>query len=195
MKESQNELNDYSGEYKVDLKFEDFSKEYLIRILHAWSKSYLRMDETWYRITAERSGEAEAKKCRELFWSRIADANMPKLAKELGIEVKTVLDAMKAWQLIPDGVATGYYPCEAEVINPNHIIWTITRCISLEWFEKQNDAEQINWLCNQVEAPAFERYLKSLLPKAEIKPLIIPDGPRKDPKGTPPCRWELKMED
>ncbi|MFA4836448.1 MAG: hypothetical protein WC749_10315 [Dehalococcoidia bacterium] len=187
------ELKDYSGEYKNDLKFEDFSKEFLIKLLHAWSRAYLRADEVWYKMTKERSGEEEANKCRELFWSRIADANMPKLSKELGIEVKTVLDAMKVWQLIPDGVTTGYYPCKAEVINENHIIWTITRCISLEWLEK-NDPEKIRWLCHHVEWPAYERYLKSLLPDAEIKPLIIPEGPRKNPDGTPPCKWELKME-
>ena len=91
------ELKDYSGEYKNDIKFEDFSKEFLIKLLHAWSKAYLRADEAWFQLTKERSGEAEAKKCREGFWSRIADANNPKLAKDLGIEVNTILDAMKVW--------------------------------------------------------------------------------------------------
>lgn len=29
------ELKDYSGEYKPDLKLEDFSKDFLIRLMHS----------------------------------------------------------------------------------------------------------------------------------------------------------------
>jgi hypothetical protein len=30
------ELTDYSGEYKPDIKYEDFSKDFLIKLMNIW---------------------------------------------------------------------------------------------------------------------------------------------------------------
>ena len=42
------ELSDYSGELKPDLKYEDFSKEALIRLLQEYGRIFLASDAAAY---------------------------------------------------------------------------------------------------------------------------------------------------
>jgi len=57
------ELKDYNCEFRPHIKLEDFSKDYLIKMMHAWSSAYLRMAELCSQAVKERFGEEEALKC------------------------------------------------------------------------------------------------------------------------------------
>ena len=50
------DMEDYSGPYKHDLQWEDFSKDFLIKLMLAWQKAYLRLNAFWYEANTARSG-------------------------------------------------------------------------------------------------------------------------------------------
>ena len=61
---------DYSGEFDPDLKFEDFSKDTLIKLLGVCAKLYQTVDGYWYMSVKERAGNEEALACDFWVWQR-----------------------------------------------------------------------------------------------------------------------------
>lgn len=189
-----NELDDYGGQFDPQRKIDDFSKEFLLKLLRQWAYAYLRMAEVWVGVVKQRVNAGEDVECELEAWRKIAETTLPRIAKVMNIEPKTVVDALKIWQLIPDGMGTGLYDSVFEVKNENHVIWTLERCRSLEFLEKIGDTERLVACCQVIDPAMLQYYLEALLPNARIEPLKLPCGPRKDPTETPACRWEIKLE-
>jgi hypothetical protein len=40
------ELNEYSGPFKPDLTFDDFSKDFLLKLMTVWQYAWIRMSES-----------------------------------------------------------------------------------------------------------------------------------------------------
>ncbi len=95
------ELTDYSGPYKHDLKFEDFSKDFLIKLMYAWQRAYLRLNAFWYQAVMERYGSEEADRFNLEIWSTVGEKVVSKFAKIGNFELNTVLDSLKLCQLTP----------------------------------------------------------------------------------------------
>ena len=51
------EMKDYSGPFKPDLKYEDFSKEFLISLIRRYAAGYLKLGEFWYEKVAALVGD------------------------------------------------------------------------------------------------------------------------------------------
>jgi len=62
------DLEDYSGEFRPDLKLTDFSKEALVRLLTAASKMYLGADGMWTNVIRRRYGDDVALSCSKEVW-------------------------------------------------------------------------------------------------------------------------------
>ena len=184
------ELQDYSGEFIPKIDLQAFSKDFLIRLMHTWSSAYVRMDEIWNQAVEKHTGDAQlALNCELDCWSDIAERTLPRIAKAANIEVKDIVDAMKVWQMCPDGTSAGVYEAEYEVKNRNHIILTLTRCRTLEFLEK-SAPERIRPVCHVLEGPVMEKYLMN--PKVKVTALKLP--PRKGPDEIA-CQWEYKLEE
>jgi hypothetical protein len=183
------EMNDYSGPYNPDLKFEDFSKEFILKLMKVWQYAWLHMTEAWYDAVKEKVDKETADVCETAAWCRIGERVNPRFAKVANIELKTVLDSMKALQLPLDNTTEGLFPIQLEVINPNHVIWTIPQCQSLRFFEAKCP-ERIKYVCYENEKRVIERYMINR--KIKVTPLKLP--PRKSPDDIA-CRWEAKMMD
>ncbi|MDD5093926.1 MAG: hypothetical protein PHV74_06055 [Dehalococcoidia bacterium] len=154
--------------------------------------AYVTMDQTWEQMVREKVGDEVADECRRTIWPRLAKATTSKLPKAFNISVKDIVDVMKVWQLGPDGIITGIYDSEFEVKGRNHVIHTITRCRTLEYFEK-NAPQRIEPLCRVVEQLAMEAYLKVFLPDAKVRALNVPTEPRKNPEDIA-CQWEFVLD-
>ena len=183
------ELNDYSGPYDPNLTFNDLSKEFILKLMQVWQYAWLHMTEAWYDAVKERVDKETADICETAAWCRIGERVNPRFAKVANIELKTVLDSFKCLQLPLDNTTGGLFPAEVEIINPNHIVWTIPRCRSLEFFEAKAP-ERIQYVCYENEKRVIERYL--INPKIRVKALKLP--PRKGPDEIA-CKWEAKMMD
>ncbi len=183
------ELNDYSGPYDPNFTFNAFSKEFILQLMQVWQYAWLHMTEAWYDAVKERVDKETADICETAAWCRRGERVNPRFAKVANIELKTVLDSFKCLQLPLDNTTGGLFPAEVEIINPNHIVWTIPRCRSLEFFEAKAP-ERIQYVCYENEKRVIERYL--INPKIRVKALKLP--PRKGPDEIA-CKWEAKMMD
>ncbi len=129
------EMNDYSGPYNPNLTFNDLSKDFILKLMQVWQYAWLHMTEAWYDAVKEKVDKETADVCETAAWCRIGERVNPRFAKVANVELKTVLDSMKCLQLPLDNTTGGLFPIQLEVINPNHVIWTIPQCQSLKFFE------------------------------------------------------------
>jgi hypothetical protein len=73
------ELPDYSGEYRADLRYTDFSREALLTRLLPWSEAYLQLCvDGWADEVARRYGE---EKMEEIEWAAWNDQVVPELER------------------------------------------------------------------------------------------------------------------
>jgi hypothetical protein len=182
-------LKDYSGPYKHDLKFEDFSKEFLIKLMKLWQGAYLGIQGCWYETVAEKYGPEVADSCSLAASLKQPERVIPQYAELGNIKFNTVLDSLKAIQLAPDGhTGSELFGGKVDIKNENHVIATTTKCVIVELLEK-GAPEKIEHLCHVMEKPVMEKFLNN--PKIKVTPLKRP--PRKDPNEIF-CKWELKLE-
>lgn len=184
------ELTDYSGPYKHDLKFEDFSKDFLIKLIYLWQRAYLRLTAIWYEEVMKRSGMETADSCNLAVLLTVGEKVVPKFAKLGNIQLNTVLDSLKMCQLVPDNDTSGQiFRGDVDIKNENHVIATTTYCRVLEFFE-QAAPDRIEYFCHVLEKPSFEKYFNN--PKIKVTPLKLP--PRQSPDDIC-CKWEFKLEE
>jgi len=183
------EMDDYSGPYNPNLTFNDLSKDFILKLMQVWQYAWLHMTEAWYDAVKEKMDKETADLCETAAWCRIGERVNPRFAKVANVELKTVLDSMKCLQLPLDNTTGGLFPIQLEVINPNHVIWTIPRCRSLEFFEAKAP-ERIKYVCYENEKRVIERYMINR--KIRVTPLKLP--PRNSPDDIA-CKWEAKMMD
>ena len=183
------ELEDLSGPFNPELKFEDFSKSFLLRLMRAWQQAWLIMEGSWYDAVKEKCGAEVADACNLKAWLSIGERVNPRYLKVGNIKLNTVLDSLKALQLPLDNTAGGIFPVEYEIINPNHVIATVRKCISLDYFEREAP-DRIYPVCHEVEPLIFAKYL--INPNIKVVPLKLP--PRKSPDEIA-CQWEYRLEE
>lgn len=183
------ELNDYSGPFDPNLKFEDFSKEFLLKLMSVWQYAWLHMSSAWYRAVRERSGTQAANDCELAAWLTVGERVNPRYAKIANIKLNTVLDSLKCLQLPLDNTTGVIFPATYEAKNPNHVVWTVMRCKVLEKLEKE-EPERIHQMCHITEKAVMEKYL--INPKIRVTPLKLP--PRQSQEEIA-CQWEFKLEE
>ena len=133
------EMKDYSGPLKPDLKYEDLSKEALIELLHAYAKLYVLMYGEFTAMIEERHGKQEAWVSQIEAWMRMAPVAMRMVCDAMKIEPGSVESLLKAIQLDPayppnfDKQFAGTSKMKLE--NENRGSHTLERCWSLELFE------------------------------------------------------------
>ena len=182
------ELEDLSGPFNPDLKFEDFSKDFLLKLMQVWQYAWLHMAGAWYDAIKKRCGAEVANDCEQEAWVNMAERVNPRYAKVGNIQLNTVVDSLKACQLPLDNNIGGLFPVEYEIKNPNHVILTLRQCLTLTFLE-QNAPERIYPLCHVNETPIMEKYL--INPKIKVTALKLP--PRESPDEIA-CQWEFKLE-
>jgi hypothetical protein len=150
----------------------------------------LRMEGCWHNLVAQTAGEEEAYQCRLEAWAKTSQIALPNMAKAINMKVNDLVDALKVGRCVDGGTFMGWFQQEYEIKSRNHIIYRMSRCIGLEWMEK-NAPHQITWLCHVFEPAMWKTYLGSLLPAVEVTALKLP--PRKSPDESPVCLWEFKL--
>ena len=182
------ELDDYSGPFKPDLTFNDFSKDFLLKLMHIWQYAWLQMDAAWFDAVKERFGEEVSYDCATAAWVRVAERVNPRYAKIANIPLNNVIDSMKVLQLPLDNTTGGLYPVEYDVRSDNHVILTVKQCRSLLFFESKAP-ERIEPICHGLERQVMAKYVAN--PRIKTTPLKLP--PRKSPEEIA-CQWEFKIE-
>ena len=193
------ELKDYSGEFDPDLRLPDFSKEALIRLLVSASKAYLGIDGVWTSLMRKKYGDRVAFDYDKEVWSTQGLAlDIRRTVEPLNIQGEDIATVFKYLQFSP-GFSVIYVgpPPEFEpyvkfqLKNKNHGIMTVTRCNSLEYFERHKDSPLQKLACEEIDAPAFQWLANQFNSDIKVTPLKLP--PRKSKKEIA-CQWEFKLE-
>ncbi|MCX6000064.1 MAG: DUF6125 family protein [Chloroflexi bacterium] len=185
-------LPDNSGDYNPNRKLTDFSVDFLANLALEYARAYLGTDGFWHGAVADKVGATEAMDCELLVWRRIANHVIPRIAKlaNIPLPVKDVVEALKVWQMLPDQILPEVYTIKYDIKDRNHAIGTVTRCATLERFEK-NAPGMIQTLCHGVEVDAVVAQCRVLHPDLKMTPLKLP--PRKS-RDEIACQWDYRLE-
>jgi len=191
------EMDYFDCPFSNDVDFEDFSREFLVKLLKLWMDWYISMAMIWWVKVGEIVGKKEADKLLPEVWEAAAKGGMEPFIQMLGPnyktvdDIKTLEDGLKASLLVPDGA-----------LNKNlwdgHTIWKgqdrvltcVTHCVLMEFFEAIDSVESCEELCQVAEPRGAEAYF--IHPNVRVRALKMP--PRKSPD-EPFCVWEYRMMD
>ena len=183
------ELQDYSGELKPDLKMHDFSKDALVRAWYAAAKLYIGLDGLWYTLIRERFGEQMALELDTELWKRAAHLEVRRVREAMNIWGDDVASVLKFLQVDPGG--GGILDLKCELKHRNDGILTVTRCRGLEYFERHGETAAQKNACEVLDAEGFAQAAHFFNPNIKVTPLKLP--PRKS-QNEIACQWEFKTE-
>ena len=187
------ELQDYSGEFNPDLRYEDFSKDALIRLLDAYKKCFVGIAGMYHTVNAERMGVEEAWRVdSDVYLRQMMLFELPLVTKAMNIHGNDVLTLVKIFQTLPDGIYEGQYECSWDIKNKNHAILTFTKCQTFFYHERHGNLKDIEGLCGpgSIEDLCFTAYGKWVNPNMQCRALKLP--PRKSENDIC-CVWEWKI--
>ena len=189
------ELNDYSGQYRPDLKLEEFSRDALIRLLKSYQVAFVGFMGMWNTVNRERMDSEEAFRLdADVYEKWVRKFALPLTTQAMSIQGDDILTMLKYFQVAIDGAREGLYEYEYDIKNNNHVVLTFTSCPSLFYFERKGNEKDIAALCGPggVEERAFIEFCKYFNPNMKCKALKLP--PRKS-KADICCQWEFKIEE
>lgn len=182
------ELQDYSGSFKPDLAFDDFSKEFLLKLINVWQFAWFHMSGAWHDAIRSRFGFDAANDCCLEAYTKVAARVHPRYPKLANYQPSTVREAMKGLQLGPDNSTGGLFPCEYEFKSDNRVVMTVMQCRTLLSYERKAP-EMIYPSCHVLEKAMLEKHL--INPRIQVIPLKLP--PRGNSEETA-CQWEFRLD-
>ena len=184
------ELRDYSGEFVPGVRYADFSREFLSRLLVGYARCYIMADALWYTAVQERFGPEVAEEMDSDMWiNRFPVSEVREMARVLDLRGDTVADAMKFFQLAPM-FPQGTFGRDIEIIHENHALITVRDCPTLRRFERK-EPHRIVPICQVMEPASASAYARQLNPDIVVTMPVMP--PRKGPEDIC-CQFEFKLE-
>ena len=181
-------LDDYSGAFNPEARYQDFSKEATARLLTEYARLGLALDGWWFATIQERYGEEAAIECEKAVWDRGIPYEQQRVMKALNIQGSDVAACFKALQMDPQ-FCLDIFDIDWELKGPNHGIYTVRRCRALELFEKRGETVKMVNMC-QLDWDAFKKIAGFFNPDMKVEPLKLP--PRQSPDEVA-CQWEFRI--
>ena len=181
------EVDDLSGPLYPHLTHENFSKDFLLRMMEAWQYAWLTLAETHFITARKEHGYDEAMKICDAAWAKATPGIQRRYAQTASITTNTVVDSLKLMQLSMDTSIGPLYEASYDLKSDNHVIMTISQRDTAphpEWPAPELDVAiaQGDWA---------ERIRLSLAnPSIEVTPL---DNVPQPGDGTITTRWELRL--
>lgn len=182
------ELRDYSGPFVRDIRYEDFSKEALAKLLQAYCKEILTLDSYWQEQVRKRLGEDAARECLIENWCRIGRHEMRWTMDALNIQGNDVEAYVKANQFVPS-FAQGIYDYDWDLKDKDHAVLTVRHCPAFAALKQT--PEKLNWTCQVLEDAAIKAYTEAINPSIRVTALKV------GVEGTPgeiACQWEFTTD-
>jgi len=184
------QLQDYSGEFRPKIKYQDFTPEALARLCTEYARLGLALDGWWHTTVSEAHGKDEAIKLELATWDRGIPYEQKRVMEALNIKGNDVETCFKELQMDPQ-FCLEIFDITWDLKNKNHGIYTVNKCRALERFEKQGDMKTALAMCD-LDLKAFEKISRFINPKIKVTAIKLP--PRKDEKDIA-CRFEFKLDD
>ncbi|MFC1945091.1 DUF6125 family protein [Chloroflexota bacterium] len=183
------ELADYSGEFNPKIRYQDFSKDALARLVTEYARLGLRLDGWWQDSVREKCGEREAIEYEKAVWERGTPYWQMRTMKALNIQGNDVAACIKALQMDPQ-LCFNVFDIEWEMRDGNHGTYTVRNCHAVRYFEGIEDMATLVHMC-QLDWDAYRKIAQFFNPDMEVVALALP--PRKSPDEIA-CKFEFRLE-
>jgi hypothetical protein len=181
------DLTDYSGKFDPDIKYENFSKDFLVQLLRAYADYLRKLDGFWYLTLKNKIGDDEAFACDIKVWEKMCAIHLEMIRKLYKINSGDVAALLKAFQMSPwRPICQGI----AELKSPRHGIVTITSCPTLLALENEGKGGEEK-ICQQLELQLFIMQANFFNPQIQVRTLKVP--PRTEYSDCC-CQWEFWLE-
>jgi hypothetical protein len=181
------DLEDYSGPFDPELKWQDFSKDLLIRLLKVTSNLYNGMPGFLYYAIRDRYGDQVAMEISDEAYAVGTQMQYQYLKRELKLGNK-VEDCLKYQQF---GVDVANMDVQCELKNENLGIVTIRNCTGVAYWERHNQPQMWEWACHQLAVREWQNVAHWINPKIKCTPLKLAPRTSKDDIC---CQWEYRLE-
>ena len=187
------ELKDYSGEFIPNLRYEDLSKDIIIKLLVEAGRTLTAIGGFWYTNICEKFGSDEGNRHHLDVWIKEADFCMPNIAKAAGIQVTDVASCMKAFQLDP-AFNRDLFRVTIDIKARDRCLFTIHNCPSLAYQEREGKGRE-KFTCQVLEPATMIRYFGAFGIDVEPLPLKVPPRIGWQKKGWVDiaCQWEFQQ--
>jgi len=182
------ELPDYSCPFNPKAKYEDFSKDTLVKLLKEYERAYLIVLGEWDKVLRERHSDTAALEYNISMWMTAGPLVEHYLSRALNISVGNVESFFKALQMDP-GLPLMLFDNEFELVNPNYGLITVKKCTALNLYERQGKGYEIP-MCHIVEPSTMINTALYHNPNMIFKPIQLP--PREDREEIA-CKWEARI--
>jgi hypothetical protein len=191
------ERNDYSGPIEDRVDYNQFSKEFLLKLMAIWQDYWELMVNTFVKIGSEMEGIGPEKAGELLARTQetVTPSIMARTAELAKVDVNTVEGRCKAGMLGIDNIWEKY-PGHWEVKSDKEVILKYDYCNVLANKLVGTSLEVLHRVCTELEpryAMAYQNY-PGVLPKVKVTMLKVPDSLTPKP-GEPVCVWRFAFED
>jgi hypothetical protein len=198
------ERKDYSGEFDPAFRYEDLSKEALVRLVREYALIAQLLDRSVFAAIGLRYGQQAVEELAIEEWRGASPIYTERIRKIMNIDGDGVPAIFKQLQLDP-GFAQHYMDVEYEVVDEHHGFFQLRSCGALLDVEPYGE-RSVRSMCHAIEDGTFDVTAQAVNPKARIRAVHRPPRPRGDSGGRPPgpalpagrvpvCRWEVTIDD
>ncbi|MFC4906215.1 hypothetical protein [Actinomadura gamaensis] len=182
---------DYSGDFDPDFRFEDLSKEALVRLVREYALIVHLLDRSGMAAIGLRYGQEVVEQLAIEEWKGASPIYTDRIREIMRIEGDGVSAIFKCLQLDP-GFAQHYMDVEYELIDERHGFFQLRSCGALLDVEPFGE-RSVKGMCHTIEDGTFDITAQAVNPKARIRPVHRP--PRVPAGRVPHCRWEVVIDD
>jgi len=187
------ELTDYSGDFIPNVRFQDFSKDALVRLLVAACHDYIGIDNLWLNTIRRRFGEEVAFDCSREVWETGWLREAQRSCRAMNIFGNDIAALLKYFQI--DIGCGAMFDITCELPSPDLGYLTVNQCWILDKMERLDIPEvrkAIKLASEELDVPLFQKTASYFNPRIKMRPLKLPPRQSSDESA---CRWEVKLEE
>lgn len=186
------ELQDYSGPFKPDLRFTDFSREALAK-MYMHSCEYLLLIMEYYQawVVGKLGMEGMHEMMRDVWGNEEFLKKLMASKKEyMGISGDDIETLAKDFQMDATALPDKLYQCTHELPSKDRFIYTFRKCRGVDVLEAV-DENLLGEMCRATCPPAITATALAYNPNIETKILKIPPRTQQMKDEGICCQWEF----
>ncbi len=175
------ELKDYSGPFRENLRFTDFSRAHLSKmysLAHHYNYTIVRAFRDYVR---EKWGTEAVNEAQEAVWgTKLVDDIHRFISETMNIKGHDLEAFMKHWQVDVNSMPGEYFDVIFEMPSKDRGIVTFNRCPVVKEYETSGQTDELHDICMKTCPPAITNTARLYNADIDLKVLAMPPRKRKD---------------
>jgi len=186
------ELDDYSGPFRPNLRYTDFSKIGLSKFHQMASEYHNAINSAYRGFFLEKYGLTGFMEVEKAIWG---EAMVPtvksQITKTMNIQGDTLESFMKQWQIELNTLPSDYNDVYFEMPTNRRGLATFNRCAVVMQFEAAGLTDELREVCMNRCPNAIQKAVSQFSPDIKVKNITMPPRLSEDHVC---CKWELYYE-